>query len=117
MNVWRWDKKEPVLRFPVKDKINVFKIATQDSHIAPICVGGSKKGLLTIWQANTGQLLQDTENAHYMEINDLDISKTNSDMIISGGKDCKVKVWLLSSLLSGDHICYHEFGEHTQEVK
>ena len=54
MNVWRWDKKEPVLRFPVKDKINVFKIAAQDSQVAPICVGGSKKGLLTIWQASTG---------------------------------------------------------------
>jgi hypothetical protein len=31
-----------------------------------------------------------------MEINDLDISNDNSDMIATAGKDCKVKVWLLA---------------------
>ena len=87
--------------------------------MAPLCVGGSKKGLLSVWQANTGQLLSDVENAHYMEINDLDISKTQADMIITGGKDCKVKIWMMRDLLSkdaSDLACYHEFGEHSQEV-
>ena len=42
------------------------------------------------------QLLAEVDSAHYMQINDLAIS---SDMLITGGKDCKVKVWLLASLL------------------
>ena len=103
MNVWRWDKKDAVLRFPVKDQLNVFKMAVSDSNIAAICVGGSKKGLMSVWETNTGQLLADVESAHYMEINDLDISKTNSDMVITGGKDCKVKIWLMSALLSKEN--------------
>lgn len=55
-----------------------------------------------------------------MEINDIDISNTNSDMIITGGKDCKVRVWLLQNLLDQDQQVaqsfYVEFGEHQQEV-
>jgi hypothetical protein len=31
-----------------------------------------------------------------MDINDLDISSDNNDMIATVGKDCKVTVWLLS---------------------
>ena len=50
-----------------------------------------------------------------MEINDLDISHDNTDFIITGGKDCKVKVWLLSELLVNGQ-CFAEFNEHQQEV-
>jgi len=25
MNAWRWDKKEPVLRFPLKEELSVFR--------------------------------------------------------------------------------------------
>jgi len=35
-----------------------------------------------------------------MEINDLDISQDNTDFIITGGKDCKVKIWLLADIIA-----------------
>ena len=83
--------------------------AAKEPATTNIVAGGSKKGTLTIWTATTGQILAEIESAHYMEINDLDISTDNSDFIITGGKDCKVKIWQFST-------CYHEFGDHQQEV-
>jgi len=64
----------------------------------------------------SGELLADVESAHYMEVSDLDL---NEEMIITGGKDCKVKVWLVADLVKNDtsrplHFC--EFGDHTAEV-
>jgi hypothetical protein len=37
-------------------------------------------------------------------------------MIVSGGKDCKVKVWMISSLLAGGEGLFAEFGDHTAEI-
>lgn len=42
----------------------------------------------------TGLMLGEVEQAHYMDVLDLDISITN-DLVITGGKDMKVKVWIL----------------------
>jgi hypothetical protein len=53
MNVWRWDKKEPILRFPVKDQLSVFKVS-KNSADTSFCFGGSKKGALSIWQSIDG---------------------------------------------------------------
>jgi WD40 repeat protein len=64
----------------------------------------------------SGQVLSIIESAHYMQINDLDL---NGDMLITGGTDCKVKVWLIADLLSNDPLknsCFVEFGEHTSDV-
>ena len=103
MTVWRWDKKEPTLRFPLKEQLSVFKVHND------ICIGGSKRGSLTMWHSFSGEILEEIESAHYMEINDADLT---SDMIVTAGKDCKIKVWLICNLPS----CYHEFGDHQQEV-
>ena len=107
MCVWRWDKKEPVLRFPLKDQLNVFKVAesAKEPSTSNIVAAGSKKGTLTIWSATTGMILSEIESAHYMEINDLDISTDGADFVITGGKDCKVKIWQYNT-------CFHEFSEH-----
>lgn len=40
-------------------------------------------------------------------------------MVITGGKDCKFKVWLLADLIKNDkskmlHFC--EFSDHTAEI-
>lgn len=99
MSVWRWDKKEPTLRFPLKEQLSVFKVHND------ICIGGSKRGSLTMWHSFSGEILEEIESAHYMEINDADLT---SDMIVTAGKDCKIKVWLICNLPS----CYHEFGDH-----
>jgi hypothetical protein len=39
--------------------------------------------------------LGEIESAHYMDVNDLDIA-VNNDLVISGGKDFKVKIWIIS---------------------
>jgi hypothetical protein len=51
MNVWRWDKKEPLLRFPLKEELSVLRMSPQN---ASLCLGGSKKGRLSIWHLQTG---------------------------------------------------------------
>jgi len=85
-----------------------------------ICVAGSKKGTLTVLQAVNGKILAEVDAAHYMEITDLDISNTDSDMIVTCGKDCKVKVWMLSTLIQNDPekstLSFVEFGDNQQEV-
>ena len=111
MNVWKWDKKEPLLRFPLREQLSAFRTVGVE-----FCAGGDKKGHLTLWSMQSGEVLADLESAHYMEITDLDL---NEDMIITGGKDCKVKVWLISDFIRNDaskQLNWCEFGEHTAEV-
>ena len=91
--------------------MNVFRVAesAKEPSTSNIVAAGSKKGTLTIWSATTGMILSEIESAHYMEINDLDISNDGADFVITGGKDCKVKIWHFNT-------CFHEFSEHQQEV-
>jgi len=80
------------------------------------CAGGDKQGHLSLWAMESGEVMANLESAHYMQINDLDL---NGDMIITGGNDCKVKVWQIADLLSNDPLksgCFVEFSEHTSEV-
>lgn len=89
---WRWDKKDPVLRFPLKEELSVLKTST--FLAGAFCVGASKHtGRLYIWGVQNGQLLGEIEGAHYMGINDLDIS-AQGDLVATAGKDSKVKVWI-----------------------
>ena len=77
--------------------------------------------------------MNETDNAHYLAITDLDVAKGTpwqGDLIITAGKDTKVKIWTLAALLSlqqeaqnnldmkqQEHIAmFAEFGEHTSEV-
>jgi len=39
MTVWRWDKKEPLLRFPLREHLSAFR--TFDEQF---CAGADKKG-------------------------------------------------------------------------
>ena len=53
-------------------------------------VCGTKKGKILIYQIGTGNLLAEVSNAHYLAINDLDLSSGNDsarqgDLIISAG--------------------------------
>lgn len=104
----------------MRDKLKVFKIGAHESDRQGLCAGGNTKGGLLVWHTSTGDLIADVDSAHYMEINDLAISSTNSDMIITGGKDCKVKVWMVSTLIMEDSQTnsypYAEFGDHQEEV-
>jgi len=75
---------------------------------------GTKGGNILIYQVSSGNLLAHIENAHYLTINDLDVSnpcgsvdadslcggQAHGDLIITGGKDTSVKVWKMTQLLS-----------------
>jgi len=56
MTVWRWDKKEALLRFPLKEPLSVFKISRSQNEAgtSQICVGATQKGTFTVWQGSTG---------------------------------------------------------------
>mmetsp|Transcript_18697 Transcript_18697/g.28638 ORF Transcript_18697/g.28638 Transcript_18697/m.28638 type:complete len:99 (+) Transcript_18697:341-637(+) len=96
MSVWRWDKKNPELRFPLKEQLSVFKLSKAPKEVttSQLCVGASKSGQLNVWSATDGKLLAEIPSAHYLDITDLDISPENSDIIATGGKDQRVKLWL-----------------------
>ena len=47
---------------------------------------------------NTGELLNELENAHYLGINSLCIN-CSCEFVATGGKDSKIKVWFLGDLL------------------
>jgi len=64
----------------------------------------------------SGALLAEIEDAHYLAINDLAV---NGDLVATGGKDTKVRVWLVADLFSHQETpcrAYHEFGEAQMEV-
>lgn len=51
MSVWRWDKKEPVLRFPLKEQLSVVRMVNSSG----LCLGGSKQsGRLSVWEMCSG---------------------------------------------------------------
>jgi len=62
-----------------------------------LCIAGSKRGILSVWLPQTGELLAEIESAHYNEITTLDLT---DQMIATGGKDAKVKVWLISNIIT-----------------
>lgn len=92
VNVWRFDKKEAISRFPVKELLSCLRLT---HNAGSICLAGSKTGRLSVWEMATGELLGEIESCHYLEVSDLDIS-INNDLVITGGKDFKVKVWILT---------------------
>jgi WD40 repeat protein len=97
MSVWRWDKKEAILRFPVKEMYSCVKVSSGGT----VCIGGARQsGRLSLWEMQTGQLLGEVENAHYMDVADIDIT-SGCDMVLTGGKDFKVKLWVLTDLYFG----------------
>ena len=56
-----------------------------------------------IYLLATGTLIAEIESAHYLAITDMDFAKGSpwqGDLIITGGKDSKVKVWTIAGLLN-----------------
>jgi len=67
LSVWRWDKKEPVLRFPLKDPPSCLRLGNN------LCVAGAK-GRISLWEPLTGSLLGEIEGAHYLDITDMELT-------------------------------------------
>jgi len=73
IDVWKWDKREPALRFPTKDKIACVKL------VGLFCVAGSEQsangfGKIFAWNLSTGQMVGEQESAHYQRVNQLEAS-------------------------------------------
>ena len=82
---------------------------------------GSKTGKILVYSLATGTLIAEIESAHYLAITDMDVSNSTAwqgDLIITAGKDAKVKIWTLTSLLSfGEEKKQDVFGDGQQQLK
>jgi len=59
----------------------------------------------------SGALIAEVEDAHYLTINDLAVS---DDLCATGGKDTKVRVWIMAELFAHNTTqcrAFHEFGD------
>lgn len=67
---------------------------------------GTKKGKLLVYHLSNGNLIAEIEGAHFLAINDIDVTERRgtqshqADLIVTGGQDAKVRVWILSELLT-----------------
>jgi len=61
---------------------------------------GTKRGSIQIYQLVSGALLAEVDSAHYLAISDLDVSHTSFDLVLTGGKDSKVRLWITAELLA-----------------
>jgi len=68
MNVWRWDRERANPSISLKEQMTVAKLSRNG-----IMIAGSKTGRISVWTIANGQMVGEIENAHYMEISDLDI--------------------------------------------
>lgn len=66
--------------------------------VGSIAVSATDKGSINVWNALTGALIGELDQAHYMAITDIDLN-AECDMVVTGGRDAKVKVWALKAIL------------------
>lgn len=69
-----------------------------------------------MYQCFSGALISEIESAHYLAINDMAVC---DEIVVTGGKDTKVRVWLTADVLChSKHACrhFHEFGEAQMEI-
>lgn len=120
MAAWRWDKtREPVLRSPLKEELTVLKMFGSAQRDDQMLACATKKGKILVYQLSSGVILAEIENAHYMEIVDLAVSEetgasavnSGAQMLMTGGKDTKVKVWLLPDILYPQRVQGYVAGE------
>lgn len=125
MAAWRWDKtREPVLRSPVKEEMTVLKMFGSSQRDDQMLACATKKGKILVYQLSSGVILAEIENAHYMEIVDLAVSEetgasavnSGAQMLMTGGKDTKVKVWLLPDILYPQRVQGYVAGEQPQAM-
>lgn len=78
-------------------------------------VMGTKKGSLQLFHVESGQFIAEIENSHYLAISDLDVSPAR-DLLATGGKDTKVRLWVLADLCAGSNRYINEFCEAGAEI-
>ncbi len=98
----------------MKDEVTALRVIGQTGQ--EYIIMATKKGSIQLYQAVSGALISEIESAHYLAINDLAV---HEDLVVTGGKDTKTRVWILGDLLCHSrNPCrhYHEFGEAQMEI-
>ena len=65
------------MRSPLKEELSVLKMFGSSLRGDQMLACGTKKGKILVYLLNSGQLIGEMENAHYMEVTDLAISEEN----------------------------------------
>eukprot|EP00899_Mesostigma_viride_P016319 jgi/Mesvir1/24689/Mv21978-RA.1 len=90
---WSWAKEQPQMRSFLAEEVTCLA-ATEDGVY---CIGGTKSGAISIWEANSGQLLV-SWRAHFKPVSVLRLSDDDT-LVASAGKDGVVSIWSIPALL------------------
>jgi len=119
ISIWSWGKAQPIMQCHVQEVMTCLESDRYGGYI----IGGSKKGMLYIWEVATGALLTSWQ-AHFKEVTRVRCS-SSSDFIGSASADGMARVWNLSAIVDTatlnqfrqSHIPYKSWSPHTLAVK
>ena len=93
IHAWTWHKDALHLRSFAPEPL----LALAGSGDGALVVGGGVSGALYVWEAPSGRLLRSWP-AHYKSVSSLAFDSTQN-VLVSGGEDTVVSVWLLPEVL------------------
>lgn len=119
ISIWSWGKAQPIMQCHVQEVMSCLESDRYGAYI----IGGSKKGMIYIWEVATGALLTSWQ-AHFKEVTRVRCSP-NSDFFGSASTDGMARVWSLSAIIDTaalnqfrqSHTPYKSWSPHTLAVK
>lgn len=72
------------------------------------CVTGDKDGKISCFDTRNHKVFC-TFDAHSVHVTDVDYNQNKSNVIVSSGKDCQIRIWDLRN----PGKCLKEFKNHT----
>jgi WD40 repeat protein len=82
-----------------------------DPHVAVTCGGHN----IQIWDLRTMQMTAQTSGAHRMTVRDVSFAPRSEHVVVSGGDDCKLKLWDTRMISKGADALL-ELGGHSHWV-
>ncbi|KAM3586086.1 hypothetical protein VKS41_002616 [Umbelopsis sp. WA50703] len=91
------NREEPVMRYPIKEMVCRHKISclSWNSYIKNQMASSDYEGVVSIWDAATGQLMQSFDE-HKRRTWSVDYSKVDPTLLASGSDDSTVKIWSIN---------------------
>ncbi|OMJ14146.1 WD repeat-containing protein 18 [Smittium culicis] len=110
-----WSEYSSKLRFPLPEKMSCVASSISGNYV----YAGSLTGKIYVWNVNSGDLLKCWE-AHYGPVTKITISDDES-VIISGGEDANVHIWLFSRVVDitggvGSLVPELSLSDHTMPI-
>jgi WD40 repeat protein len=112
------DQQKPLLHYyKFGREESVRKSAVADPVVTLVqsgafTIGGGERGSLYVWFTETGELVGFVA-AHFGAITCL---SALGDVVVSGGSDGTVMVWMVSRLVCGESRPFQTFREHTLPI-